>query len=111
MDLEGVLVPLGLFAAIVLSLFFYFSARNKERMALIEKGLINQVQKKPNNNMGLKFGSLFIGLSFGIFLGYLLAHYTTINQVVAYFSMILLFGGISLILNNFLPLKKKEVDN
>lgn len=36
-DLSIALIWLGFFASIVLGLYFYFSARHKERMALIEK--------------------------------------------------------------------------
>ena len=112
MHLGEILVPLGLFAAIVLSLYFYFSARHKERMALIDKGLLHKrPPSKRSTNIGLKAGTLLIGLSIGLFVGYLLSEYTTIEDVVAYFTMILLFGGLSLVFNNFIPAKpEKEIE-
>lgn len=108
MNIEDILVPLSFFAAVVLSLYFYLNARNKERLALIEKGLINQVPKKRATNAGLKVGSFCIGLAAGVFMGYILSHYTSINDVVAFFAMILLFGGLSLIFNNFIPDKSEK---
>ena len=108
MDVTELLVPLGFLAAVVLSLYYYFKARNKERMALIENGLWDKKPGKRNNHMGFKLGTFFIGLSLGIFLGYLMGALTGINEVVAYFSMILLFGGISLIFSNFVIAKKEQ---
>lgn len=111
MDSAELLVPLGFFAAIVLSLYFYYKARNKERMALIENGLWDKKPGKKTNYSGFKAGMFFIGLAVGIFIGYLLGEFTGINEVVAFFSMILLFGGASLILTNFITIKKEQESN
>lgn len=110
MDFTAVIIVSSFFATIVLSLYFYFSARNKERMALIEKGLIHEKPKtNRDKNAGMKVGLFLIGLSLGLFMGYILSEYTSVIDVVSYFSMILLFGGVSLILSNFIP-AKRELD-
>ena len=36
--MEEILIPLGLFASVVLVVYIYYNGRNKERLALIEKG-------------------------------------------------------------------------
>lgn len=97
--ITGILISLGFFTMIVLSIYFYFKARNKERMALIEKGAdLSKFYKKPNGHNLLKNGLFFVGLAVGFLVAFLLTVTTSINSVVAYFSMILLFGGLSLIL-------------
>lgn len=78
-------------------------------MAMIEKGIFERKQPKRSKNMGLKAGTLFIGLGIGIFFGYLLGEFTVINEVVSFFSMILLFGGAALIFNNFMLAKKTKL--
>ena len=97
--ITGIIITIGFFALIVLSLYFYFRARNKERMALIEKGGdLSKFYKKPNGNRLMKIGLFFVGLAVGLLVAFLLTVVSSINGVVAYFSMILLFGGLSLIL-------------
>ena len=98
--LTGIISTLAFFVALVLSIKYITSARAKEKMALIEKGVdISQIyQKKDYQNATLKMGMFLVGIAVGLFFGYLLAEMSNINQVVSYFSMILLFGGTSLIL-------------
>jgi hypothetical protein len=99
----GVLVPFGFFAAVVLSLYFYFKATSQIRLSLIEKGLYNAPKNKSSKKYAsLKIGIFLIGISLGIFMGYLLGNITSINSVISFFTMILLFGGISLIVNQFI---------
>lgn len=98
--ITGLLTTLGFFAAIVLSIRYVTTARNKERMALIEKGVdISDIYKSKNNaNTVLKWGMFLVGAAIGIVVAYLLTSYAGMNAVAAYFSMILLFGGGSLVL-------------
>lgn len=112
-DLAPVLVSIALFASVVLSLYFYLKARHAERMALIEKGMLH-VEKKPirikTGSLSFKLGSFFISVALGLFFGYLLAEYSVINPVVSYFSMILLFGGISFIFNYIFEARKSKIE-
>ena len=106
----GIITTLGFFVAIVLSIRYVTTAKNKERMALIEKGVdISQIyQKKDYRFSSLKSGVFLVGLALGLFCGYLLDEYTRINGVVSYFSMILLFGGVSLIVFHWYNNKQPE---
>ena len=108
-DITGLVAVIGLFGGIILSFYFYIRARNKERLAMIEKGEVMESKPKPANPLrSLKTGIFLIGIAFGIFLGHLVGSYTKINEVVSFFVMILLFGGIALSLNFLLELKYKK---
>jgi heme A synthase len=102
--LTGILITTSVFAAIVLSLYFYLRARNQERMAMIEKGYQPKelVFGKNKSLRSLKTGIFFMGVALGIFFGHLIGRYTVINEVVAYFVMILLLGGLALIFTYYI---------
>ena len=105
MQAGEILIPLIVFAALFGTVFVIVSARNRERMAMIEKGYEFKKEKKPISFLSIKTGIFFIGVALGLFLGYLLKEYTIIDEVIAFFSMVLLFGGISLVVNHFIALK------
>lgn len=99
-------------AAVFGILYFYFRNRNRERMLMIEKGIDPSIfLKKPNRNSSaaLKYGLFFVGLAVGIFFGGILSNSAILNEEVAYFSMILLFGGIGLLL--FYVIDKRNEKN
>lgn len=108
--LAGIIVPPFFFAAIAFSLYFFLKSRHRERMALIEKGsdLSQLYAKKKNGNGTLKFALLFIGFALGLFIGFILDSYTKVQSEVAYFSMIFLFGGISLLTYYLINSKKNN---
>lgn len=107
--LTGILIVLGFFASVTLSLYYYFKVRNKERMAMIEKGTVLPIKQKQRNPIrSLKAGIFLMGIAIGIFLGHIVGSYTSIDDVVSFFVMILLFGGIALSLNYILELKLKK---
>ena len=79
-------------------------------MALIDKGvdLTEIYQKKDYRNATLKSGMFLVGVALGLFTGYFMTVVTAINPVVSYFSMILLFGGASLIIFHWYNSKKAD---
>jgi len=104
-----ILVPMGFFASVVLILYVYFTSRNKERLALIEKGADASLFKTSSKPFPtLKIGMFLIGIGIGILMGNIVATLTSLEQEVAYFSMILLFGGASLICFYLIEKNKKE---
>jgi len=111
--LTGIIINLGLFATIVLAIYYNVKARNKERMALIERGVdISEIYKKKNNGDGngfFKFGMVLIGVALGLVSGVIFSKTGFLPPVVSYFAFILLFGGISVIAANYLVAKKKMV--
>jgi hypothetical protein len=108
--MEGIFVPLAFFALVFGSLYIYYTTRNKERLALIEKGASPELFKTNAANSGhrsFKLGLFCIGIGLGIIAGYFLSE-AGMQEESAYFSMIFLFGGIALVISFFL-IKKYEV--
>lgn len=81
--------------------YIYLFTRNKERMALIEKGasatLFNTGKKNGRSTWVLKLGLFLLGIAIGILVGAILDAKTVLAEEVSYFSMIFLFGGLSLV--------------
>jgi len=107
----GVLIPFAFFALVFGSLYVHLTTRNKERLALIEKGASPELFKaKPDGNSNyrtFKLGLFFIGVALGILSGYLLTE-SGMQEEAAYFSMIFLFGGIALAASYFLQKNNPE---
>ena len=75
-------------------------ARNKERLAMIEKGLDPSVldRKAEGPSYGaLLWGLLFIGIGFGAFAGYIISINNNWDRHLTIHAMALLFGGIGLV--------------
>ena len=93
--------------------YVWISTRNKERMALIEKGADASLftsKKKSFSNITLKFGMLATGVGLGILIGNILVEYTRLNEAVAFLSMIFIFGGAGLIINALIERKANKDD-
>jgi len=108
--MEDILVPISFFALIFAMFYIYFTTRNKERLAMIEKGADPSVFKgsMPNTTfLTLKTGLLFIGVAIGVLIGSILEAYTTLDEGAAYVSMIFLFGGIGLVVGYLIQSKKR----
>jgi hypothetical protein len=107
----GVLIPFAFFALVFGSLYVHLTTRNKERLALIEKGADPELFKaKPELGTGhrnIKAGLFLIGIAIGILAGYFLAE-GGMQETPAYFSMIFLFGGIALVISHYLEKKNQE---
>ncbi|WKK66630.1 DUF6249 domain-containing protein [Lutimonas zeaxanthinifaciens] len=108
--MEAVLIPLIVFASIFGVFYIFLSTRNKERMALIEKGAdasLFQSKKTHRSNLTLKFGMLAVGIGIGILVASLIETYTVMDEEVAYPSMIFLFGGLFLVANAMIEKKDR----
>ena len=96
---EDILIPLVVFGAFFGIFYVYISARNKERMAMIEKGVNAKdflVQRKWSMYGVLKWALLLVGVGLGIFLGSLLETYTSMPEESTYTACALFFGGAGL---------------
>jgi hypothetical protein len=105
----ALLVPLSAIAAI----FGLFYLRNRENMALIEKGINpKEYTQRPAPYRSLKWGLLLMGAGLGLLLGHLLSVQFVPNNdnPVMYFSMIALCGGAGLFLSYRIE-KKETIDN
>jgi hypothetical protein len=75
-------------------------ARNRERMALIEKGIDPDQMLKEKRGVGhdpLFWGFLLTGLGLGILLGYVLSMVTQWNSLILPNAMGILLGGLGMI--------------
>ena len=105
--METVIVFLALFASVFGILYVHYTTRNKERMALIEKGadasLFNTGREGIKSSFSwskftLKIGMLFMGVALGILAGEILSSAGVLNEDANYSAMIFFFGGLSLVL-------------
>ncbi len=106
-DLLTVLI---VFSSIFGIFYVWISTRNKERMAMIDKGAdasLFATKKRSFTNITLKIGMLAVGIGIGILVGSLLSNYTSLNEEVAFPSMIFLFGGLFLVGNAFIEKNNK----
>ncbi|MBK0380321.1 DUF6249 domain-containing protein [Mucilaginibacter segetis] len=105
-----ILISLGFFAMV----FGIFYIRNRERMAMIERGMDPRSYKtQPAPYQNLKWGLLLIGAGLGLFLAYLLDRTVFVSTMddnaAIYFALIALFGGSGLVLSY--RIEKKELYN
>lgn len=85
--------------------YLYFTTRNKERMALIEKGVGADLFNKRKHREGthsiwkvfiLNLAVLLIGIGTGIFTAAILHHNLGVEEDIAYPGTIFLMAGIGL---------------
>jgi len=99
---EEILIPLSLFAAIFGMVYLYYSTRNKERLALIEKGAdasIFDIGKRRGSSwkvVVLNIAFLLMGIGLGVFIANVLDTYTGLDDEAVYPSMIFLMAGVGL---------------
>lgn len=89
-----IVITLGAFIMVI----YLRKFQNIERMAMIEKGVSNELFNKigqRNTSFPLRISLLFIGAGLGLLMGYFLDR-TFDMEEVAYFSMLFIFGGLGL---------------
>ncbi len=97
-----ILIPIiavgGFFTTVIVWVYMHYSSRHRERMALIETGKDASIFETPKqeSKKSLKLGIVGVMSGIGLFLGSILDR-IGMQSEVAYFSMILLFGGIGLV--------------
>lgn len=97
-----VLIPISFFAVVFGIVYLILSTRNKERMALIEKGQSAELfhTKRSRSENTLKLGMLAVGVAAGLIVGELLSrHAHILQEETAFFACSFLFGGLALIVN------------
>jgi hypothetical protein len=107
---------IALFATVFGIWYVFITTRNKERMALIEKGadasLFNTGKEGTKFTISwgkftLKIGMLAMGIALGIMVGAFTAGYLNVDEDASYPSMIFFFGGLSLVLFYIIDRKSK----
>jgi hypothetical protein len=114
--MEGLLGFIAFFATVFGVVYVHYSTRNKERMALIEKGadasLFNTGKEAVKWNFAwgkftLKLGMLAMGIAVGIMVAAIMAQSQILDEDALYPSMIFFFGGLSLVLFYIIDRKSK----
>lgn len=114
--MEGLIGFIAFFATIFGVVYVHYSTRNKERMALIEKGadasLFNTGKEAIKWNFSwskftLKLGMLAMGIAVGIMVAAIMAQSQILDEDALYPSMIFFFGGLSLVLFYIIDRKSK----
>lgn len=102
MGSEFIIMPL--FIAAIFGIFYlHYSTRNKERLALIEKGADASIFVRGKQSTApiwkvliLNLALLMMGIGIGIFIAMIIENYTTLNNGPLYPAAIFLMGGIGL---------------
>lgn len=112
---EGIVIPVSFFIFVAVIWYVYLTTRNKERMAMIEKGAdASLFRTRPSQTLNginyftLKTGLFFIGIGLGVIIGNIIDVYTSLEEATAYISMIFLFGGLGLVAGYWLQEKKSK---
>ena len=109
----AILIPLGAFAMIFGIVYMSVTARNRERMALIERGAdptLFETKKKPSISGVMKVGLFLVGIGLGIVVAYLLSAGGGMEDGAAYPAMIFIFGGLALITSYLWQRKQDKED-
>lgn len=106
---------LALIIGITVLGYIFFTARHRERMSIIDKGvdptLFVSKGKKNSSNLTLKLGMLALGVSLGILMAlFITKTFEDIPGEPVVIAMILLFGGGSLVIN-FLIERKMDSES
>ncbi len=108
----GILVPLGFFAMLFGIVYMSVTARNRERMAMIEKGAdpsLFEAKKKPTGGGIMKLGMFLLGIGLGVLVANFLVG-IGMDHNSAYPSMIFIFGGLALIASHIYQRKQDQED-
>lgn len=99
---EEIIIPISVFATIFGIVYLYISSRNKERLALIEKGAdasIFNIGKRSGSSwkvVVLNLAFLLMGIGLGVFIANILETYTGLDDDAVYPAMIFLMAGLGL---------------
>lgn len=103
--LGEILNRIAIFGSIFGIAYLYFITRNRERMAMIEKGigaeLFSTTPKPKFTFWALKIGMLLLGIGIGLILGAFFSlgysHYN--DKMVVYWGFVLSLGGLGLLIS------------
>ena len=98
------LIVFIIFGSIFAIAYLYFSTRNKERLALIEKGADASIFVKGKREhtapiwkvLILNLSLLLMGIGLGTFIASVLENYTTLEEGPLYVGTIFVMAGLSL---------------
>ncbi|MCG8575594.1 MAG: hypothetical protein MI810_11975 [Flavobacteriales bacterium] len=111
-----IIIFVGFFSVIFSIAYLFFTTRNKERLALIEKGVDAGIFLKGRSGnlpiwkiIVLNVSLLLMGIGMGIFIGSVLHFGLGVDDDIAFPGTIFFMAGLSLFLG--LMLSKKFMEN
>ena len=103
------IISIGFFLSVFGIVYLFLSTRNKERLALIEKGAdagIFMKGKQNGSSIGkiiiLNFALLLMGIGVGVFIALLLTTYTLLNTDAIYPAAIFTMAGLGLFIGFYM---------
>ena len=102
MYVSEAIIPISLFLAIFGIVYLHLSTRNKERLALIEKGAdasIFNLGKRAGSSwkvIVLNLAFLLMGIGLGVFIANLLVTYSSLGEDAVYPALIFFMAGVGL---------------
>lgn len=114
----GEVIILGIIFGVIFGIFYLFiSSRNKERLALIEKGAEASIFFGKNRRVTamwkvivVNFALLLMGIGAGIFIAGILHHNFGIEEDIAYPGTIFFMAGLGLFMGFYLTKKLNNND-
>ena len=103
------MIPIVACIGIFIVIIYVRKYQNEERLAMIEKGLDPQffnLRPPMNTSWSLRLSLLLIGAGAGLLMGNFLDRIVGLQEEVAYFSMLFIFGGIGLMISYLIEEKK-----
>lgn len=98
-----ILIPISLFASMFGIVYLYLSTRNKERLALIEKGADASIFMRGRSLTApiwkvliLNLALLLMGIGIGVFIASILEQYTSLDEDAVYPATIFFMAGVGL---------------
>jgi hypothetical protein len=112
------LIPISFFLAIFGIVYLFVSTRNKERLALIEKGADASIFMKGRQNgvptgriIILNLALLLMGIGVGVFIALLLSTYTSLSRDAIYPATIFTMAGIGLFVGFYMTKNLEKGQN
>ena len=106
---EDILVPIALFAAIFGIVYISVTAKHRQRMAMIDKGLTPaDFMERADPFRSLKVGMLAMGVGVGLLIGYLIQTTTQDDNPMPYLVLVTICGGAALIGHYFIVRRKQQ---
>lgn len=113
--LGDILIPMSFFLAVFGVFYLYLSTRNRERLALIEKGVDASIFMSGSKSKTpfykvilLNLALLLMGIGLGTFIALLLTTYTSLNADGVYPATIFTMAGVSLFVGFNMTKKMEE---
>ena len=105
------LIPIGFFATIFGIIYLYLTTRNRERMALIEKGadarMFNTGKGYRGSQVIVSLALLSMGIGVGVLTGGIFEA-AGVDDEVAYPASVFIFAGLGLLVSYFINQKRNS---